>query len=52
MNTQLSVFQSYCTLKVYINFFGKYIQCCIHEYYLHIENDLEGILLSRPLIVL
>ena len=38
LNRQLFVFQSYCKLKVYINFVGKHIWCCIHEYYLHNEN--------------
>ena len=38
LNRQLFVFQSYCTLKVYINFVGKHIWCCIHEYYLLNEN--------------
>ena len=38
LTRQLFVFQSYCTLKVYINFVGKHIWCCIHEYHLHYEN--------------
>ena len=43
------VFQSYCTLKVYISFVGKHIWCCIHEYYRILKMILEGIHLTRPL---
>ena len=41
LNRQLFVFQSYCTLRVYINVVGKHFWCCIHKYYLHNENGFR-----------